>query len=173
MKRIIVSTSTHPTTSASGRSRCDRVRAALTTACLVASVVVAGCGGEPVTVTGTVGAPRPTNTGTSGTGSSTGVGDARLVGAWSHTALVQDNLGAVHASRTTWRFGADAFATRSVVATNLTFGMVDSVVTAARWRVEGASVVITYLPEGRGSARFDYFFQGSTLILGGIGFERQ
>ena len=135
--------------------------------------VVGGCDGEPVTITGTSGASRPTNPGTTGTGATSSRGDSRLFGAWSRTVLVQDNSGAVHASRTTWRFGSNASATRSVVASNLTFGIMDSVVTSARWHTEGATVVLTYLPEGSGSARFDYFFQGTTLILGGIGFERQ
>jgi len=125
------------------------------------------------TITGTIGAPRPVNPGTTGTGTTGGSIDSRLVGRWSRTVLLQDDVGAVHASRTTWRFGADAMATRSVVATNLTFGLIDSVVTPARWRTEGGAVVFTYLPEGRGTARFDYFLQGTTLILGGLGFERQ
>ena len=133
-----------------------------------------GCQGERTTITGTIGAPRPGNPGTSGTsGSPGGSLDSRLVGRWSRTVLFQDNVGAVHASRTSWRFGADAIAARAVVATNLTFGMVDSVVTFARWRTEGGTVVFTYLPEGTGTARFDYFLQGSTLILGGLGFDRQ
>ena len=142
---------------------------------LLAALIVAGCQGDPVTITGPIGAPRPRNPGTSGTGTTaTGSAiDPRLVGTWSRTLLFQDNVGAIHGSRTTWRFGSDAVATRSVVASNLTFGMVDSVVTAARWHIEGATVVLVYLPEGHGSARFDYQLQGSTLFLGGIGFERQ
>ena len=140
---------------------------------LVIALVAIGCQGERTTITGTIGAPRPPNPGTSGTGTPSSSIDSRLVGRWSRTVLFQDDVGAVHASRTTWRFGADAMATRAVVATNLTFGMVDSVVTLARWRTEGGAVVFTYLPEGRGTARFDYFLQGTTLILGGLGFERQ
>ena len=135
--------------------------------------MLAACDGNPVAVIGTLGAPRPGNPGTSGTGTAGSSIDARLVGGWSRTLLFQDEVGAVHASRTTWRFGADAMATRAVVATNLTFGLVDSVVTVARWRTEGGAVVFTWLPEGRGSARFDYVLQGTTLILGGLGFERQ
>jgi hypothetical protein len=140
---------------------------------VIVAALTAACAGEPTTITGTIGAPRPPNPGTSGSGSTASSLDSRLVGRWSRTLIFQDNVGAVHASRTSWRFGADAMATRAVVATNLTFGMVDSVVTYARWRTEGSSVVLTYLPEGRGTVRFDYLLQGSTLILGGIGFERQ
>ena len=140
---------------------------------LCASLILAtACDGERATITGTIGAPRPSNPATGG-GSSSGSLDSRLIGQWSRTLVFQDQSGAVHASRTTWRFGSDAMATRSVVASNLSFGMVDSVVTFARWRTEGAAVVVSYLPDGSGSARFDYLLQGATLFLGGIGFTRQ
>ena len=137
----------------------------------VVVLLAVGCG-ERASFTGTAGAVRNgTGTATSGT-SSAGL-DPRLVGHWSRTVLLQDNTGAVHASRTSWRFGSDALATRAVVASNLTFGFVDSLVTRARWRVDGGQVVISYLPAGSGDARFDYRFQGATLILGGIPFDRQ
>jgi hypothetical protein len=47
------------------------------------------------------------------------------------------------------------------------------VVTRARWRIESGRLVVSFLPAGSGEARFDYLFQGSTLILGGIPFDRQ
>jgi hypothetical protein len=165
-----------PTRSARSAPRAPLVSVRRQAAALIAVVAltISGCDGNPVAVTGSIGAPRPGNTGTSGTGTTTGGSiDSRLVGRWSRTVLLQDATGAVHASRTSWRFDASALATRAVVASNLTFGMVDSVVTRARWRTEGGAVVITYLPEGSGSARFDYLLQGTTLILGGISFERQ
>ncbi len=136
-------------------------------------VAATACDGERTTITGTIGAPRPSNPATAGGGGSSSTLDSRLFGRWSRTLVFQDPSGVVHASRTTWRFGSDAIASRSVVASNLTFGMVDSVVTFARWHTEGAAVVVSYLPEGSGTARFDYLLQGTSLFLGGIGFERQ
>jgi hypothetical protein len=131
---------------------------------------------ERVDITGTTGGRTGTNagigTGTGGT-SGTGATDARFVGQWSHTLLLQDNAGVLHASRTTWRFASNASASRAVVASNLTFGLVDSVVTRATWRIEGGRLAVSYLPAGSGEARFDYLFQGATLILGGIPFDRQ
>ena len=156
---------------ASFGARACPARRALTA--LLIAIVAASCDGERTTITGTIGAPRPSNPVTGGTGTTTSPLDPRLLGRWSSTVLFQDGIGAIHASRTTWRFGADAIATRAVVASNLTFGMVDSVVTFARWRSDGGAVTLTYLPEGTGTARFDYLLQGTTLILGGIGFERQ
>ena len=153
------------------RTGSPRVRTAL--ALVVLAWLAAGCDGERTTITGTIGAPRPVNPGTTGSGTTAGTRDSRLVGkSWSRVVLLQDNAGVVHSSRTTWHFGADGIATRSVVAANLTFGMVDQVVTFARWRTQGATIVLDYLPEGSGSARFEYFFQGTTLILGGLGFEQ-
>ena len=138
---------------------------------LLAAAMVAGCG-ERVDVTGTAGASRP-GTGTSTGGTSGGATDSRLVGQWSRTVLFQDNAGSVQASRTTWRFSANAFATRAVVASNLTFGFVDSVVTQARWRIQGGRLAISFLPSGAGEVLFDYRFDGATLLLGGVPFDRQ
>ena len=142
---------------------------------LATTVCITACE-ERVDITGTAGGRTGSNTGIgAGTGGTSGSGatDARFVGQWSHTVLLQDDIGAVHASRTTWRFGSDASASRAVVASNLTFGLIDSVVTRARWRIESGRLVVSYLPTGSGEARFDYVFQGATLILGGIPFDRQ
>ena len=143
-------------------------------AMLVLAAIAGGCDGHPTTITGTIGAPRPGNPGTTGSGTTSASRDSRLAGrSWSRTVLLQDNAGAVHSSRTTWHFGADGIATRSVVATNLTFGIAHQVVTLARWRTQGGTVVLDYLPDGSGSAVFEYSFQGTALILGGLGFEQQ
>src|SRR5688572_14656100 len=102
----------------------------VTALALLVTALAAGCG-ERVDITGTGGATRTGTTGTGASGGTTGgTTDARLVGQWSRTILFQDNGGAVQSSRTTWRFGSDASASRAVVASNLTFGLVDSVVTA-------------------------------------------
>jgi hypothetical protein len=132
---------------------------------LALALTVAACG-ERTGLTSVIVGP-----GRSG-GSVTGTIDSRLIGRWSTVVLFQGSDGSIHASRTTWTFGSDASASRAVIASNLTFGLVDSVVTRARWRSEGSAVVITYLPEGTGSARFDYFLQDMRLILGGIAFDR-
>ena len=138
---------------------------------LVALIIAAGCG-ERVDITGTAGAARPGG-GTATGGTSGSAIDARLVGQWSRTLLLQDNTGAVHASRTTWRFASDASARRAVVASNLTFGLVDSVVTTARWRIVGGQLALSFLSPAAGDVLFEYRIDGATLYLGGIPFERQ
>ena len=139
---------------------------------LAAAVAVAACG-ERVDITGGGGAPRTgSGTATGGTSGTTAT-DGRLVGQWSRTVLFQDNSGAVQSSRTTWRFRSDASATRSVVASNLTFGFVDSVVTRARWRIQGGRLALSFLAPASGETLFDYRIDGATLVLGGLPFERQ
>lgn len=137
--------------------------------CAALALIVAGCG-ERTDLTGTSRASRPGTTSTSGSSSAV---DTRLVGRWSRTLLLQDAGGSIHASRTTWRFGADASASRSVVASNLTFGLVDSVVTSMRWRTEGRTVILTSVAPGVAETRFEYRFDGQALVLGGLAFDRQ
>ena len=138
---------------------------------LLAVITLAACG-ERVDITGAAGAPRQ-GTGTSTGGVSGGTIDTRLVGQWSRTVIFQDAAGAIQASRTTWRFGSNAVATRAVVASNLTFGFVDSVVTYARWRVAGGRLALSFLPPASGDVLFDYRLDGAVLHLGGIPFDRQ
>ena len=139
---------------------------------LMGAIAITGCG-ERVDITGSGGSPRTGGrTATGGTSGSTAT-DQRLIGQWSRTVLFQDNSGAVQSSRTTWRFRSDASATRSVVASNLTFGFVDSVVTHARWRIQGGRLALSFLAPASGDVLFDYRFDGATLVLGGLPFERQ
>lgn len=133
---------------------------------VLAALILSACG-ERINVTGTAGAARP------GTGTSGGSIDPRLVGQWSRTLVFQDNTGAIQASRTTWRFASDASATRAVVASNLTFGFVDSVVTHARWRIRGGRLAVTFLPPSSAEVLFEYRLEGTRLLLGGLPFDRQ
>ena len=139
---------------------------------LFAALALAGCG-ERVDITGTAGGSRPRQGSGTSTGGTSGAIDTRLVGQWSRTVLFQDNTGAIQASRTTWRFRSDAFASRAVVASNLTFGFVDSVVTHARWRIQGGRLALSFLAPAAGEILFEYRFDGPTLLLGGLPFDRQ
>ncbi|HSJ65642.1 MAG TPA: hypothetical protein VK922_17250 [Gemmatimonadaceae bacterium] len=91
--------------------------------------------------------------------------DATLVGSWWRILLFTDDDGTTHASETTWRFDSDGSATRTVVASNLTYGFFDTVVAGARWRTEGGTVVITYVSPDTGTVRFAYRVRGDTLRL--------
>ena len=134
-------------------------RALLTVVC----VAVWACGGERSRI-GITGPP----------GSSSGQveRDAALLGSWWRILLFTDDDGTAHASETTWRFEADGDATRTVVATNLTYGFFDTVVAGARWRTEGGAVVITFVAPDSGTVRFAYRVRADTLVLDTRAFVR-
>ncbi|HUF31502.1 MAG TPA: hypothetical protein VMM77_12695 [Gemmatimonadaceae bacterium] len=98
--------------------------------------------------------------------------DAMLVGSWWRIVLFTDDNGASHASETTWRFTGEGSATRTVVATNLTFGFFDTVVAHASWHTEGGTVVITYKSPDSGTVRFAYHVGDDTLLLDTRAFVR-
>lgn len=122
---------------------------------VTAILAVLACGGERsrVGITGPPGSPGPVER------------DAALVGSWWRILLFTDDDGTAHASETTWRFESNGDATRTVVATNLTYGFFDSVVAGARWRTEGGAVVITFVAPDSGTVRFAYRIRADTLLL--------
>jgi hypothetical protein len=140
------------------------MRAMIRLAILVSCVAALSCGTERSTlgvVTGPPGAPGGTPT-----------RDAALIGSWWRIVLFSDGDGTTHASETTWRFDPGGAATRTVVASNLTFGFFDTVVAGARWRTEGGDVVITYSAPDSGTVRFAYRVSGDTLTLDTRAFVR-
>lgn len=98
-------------------------------------------------------------------GGGTAVRDAALVGSWWRIVLFSDDDGTTHASETTWRFESGGAATRTVVASNLTYGFFDTVVAGAQWRTEGGAVVISFSAPNSGTVRFAYRVNGDTLRL--------
>lgn len=111
-------------------------------------------------------------TGPPGSGPGPAARDTVLVGSWWRIVLFTDDDGTSHASETTWQFAASGRATRTVVATNLTFGFFDTVVAHASWRTEGGTVVITYDAPGSGTVRFAYQVRDDTLLLDTRAFVR-
>lgn len=108
----------------------------------------------------------PGITGPRGTPPGQTVRDAALVGSWWRILLFTDEDGTAHASETTWRFDSGGSASRTVVATNLTFGFFDTVVANARWHTEsGGTVVITFVAPDSGTVRFAYRISRDTLVL--------
>ena len=136
----------------------------LASAMLIAAA--AACGGERSRV-GITGPP----------GSLPGPGpverDAVLIGSWWRIVLFTDDDGTAHASETTWRFATDGAATRTVVASNLTYGFFDTVVADAQWRTEGGEVVITFIAPNSGTVRFAYRVSADTLVLDARAFLRR
>ena len=130
----------------------------------VALAAAMACGGERSRV-GVTGPPGPP--------SGPVERDAVLVGSWWRILLFTDADGTAHASETTWRFDSNGDATRTVVASNLTFGFFDTVVAGARWRTEGGDVVITFVAPDSGAVRFAYRVSADTLVLDTRAFLRR
>ncbi len=97
---------------------------------------------------------------------------AAIVGTWTSIVTFADAGGVVHQSETIWRFGSDSSATRTAIATNLTYGYYDVTITDARWRVLGQILEITYLEPRVSVARFDYRVDRTTLVIGTTVFVR-
>lgn len=152
------------------------LRAATALAVLASAVAASGCT-EVTIVTAPTGGGTSGGSGTSGAGGggssgSTATHDAALVGTWSHTLVFTDAAGNLQSSQTVWEFRADGSATRTVIASNLTAGIADTVATAAQWHTEGSVAVITWQPPSSGTARYDWSVSGSTLMLGGTAYAR-
>jgi hypothetical protein len=130
---------------------------------LAALALVLACGGDRSTrgITGPPGGPagQPAR-------------DASLLGSWYRIVLFSGDDGTTHASETTWEFEPSGAATRTVVASNLTYGFFDTVIADARWRTERGEVVITYVAPDSGTVRFAYRVSGDTLRLGDRAFLR-
>lgn len=141
------------------RSRLTPVRLTLLAA-LVASLAGCGAGGAVDYGTGTVGG----GTGVAGGGGSQAL--APFLGRWWRYLLFSSG-GAARTSETTWDFRADGTATRTLVTTNVTDGLVEVLVWNARWRQLGTEVEITYTSPVRGTVRFRWSIErgGSNDVL--------
>lgn len=128
--------------------------------------LVAACGGGADFMLGV----GNRNTGIGGGGDS--AAEAAIVGSWTSIITFADASGVVHQSETIWRFGSDGNATRTVIATNLTYGYYDVTITDARWRVLGPILEITYLEPRVSVARFDYRVDRTSLTIGTTVFVR-
>ena len=139
---------------------------------LIAAVALAGavgCAESAITAPTFTGAGSG---GTSGTGGALETHDPALVGTWSRTVVFQDAAGNVQSSQTVWAFGADGSATRTVIATNLSAGITDTITSRGSWYTEGSVAVITWLPPASGTISFSYAVSGTTLVLGGTAYTR-
>lgn len=143
-------------------SRAFRVRMV---AVAITLLVVAACVGGERSTTGVTGPP--------GGPSGPVERDAVLLGSWWRILVFTDEDGTAHSSETIWRFDADGEASRTVVATNLTYGFFDTVVAGARWRTEGGDVVITFVAPNSGTVRFAYRVSADTLLLDTRAFLRR
>lgn len=95
-----------------------------------------------------------------------------IEGTWRRTLVFFDDFGFLHSSETTWTFEAGGAALRTVVATNVTLGAADTLVTQANWRIDGSNVVIEFTGPSPGTISLDVRVQGTTLFLAGQEYQR-
>jgi hypothetical protein len=101
---------------------------------------------------------------------------AILHGSWLRTVSFYGTDGSLHLSETRWTFEQGGAAVRVVTTANLTFGFSDATITTARWRVEGAALVLEFLAPAAGTARFTWRVQeltgGTQLLLDDLVFQQ-
>ena len=95
-----------------------------------------------------------------------------IEGTWRRTLVFFDDFGFLHSSETTWTFEPGGLAERSVVTSNVTLGAADTSLTEARWRVDGANVVIDFTAPSPGTITLEVRVQGTTLFLAGQEYQR-
>ena len=106
--------------------------------------------------------------GLEGGGSSGGpAASPAIVGTWQRTIVFFDDFGFMHSSETTWSFETGGLARRSVVATNVTLGAADTIVTEARWRLDGTNLIIDFTAPSPGTITLEARVQGTSLFLAG------
>jgi hypothetical protein len=105
--------------------------------------------------------------GTIGGGGGGSSASPAIVGSWQRTIVFFDDFGFLHSSETTWTFEVDGLAERSIVTANETLGAADTAVTEARWRVEGANLIIDFTFPSPGTITLEARVQGTSLFLAG------
>jgi hypothetical protein len=147
-------------------------RSALALSIVLGTILGAAAGCTSGAGSGLDGAGTPAgNGGGGGPGS-----DSPLVGRWRHQLLFVDGMGIVRGSVTIWRFAADSTATKTVIATNFSAGLEDTLISNATWSVTGSSVDIRFLLPDTGTVRFDWRVErigaDTILTLSGTDFAR-
>lgn len=125
--------------------------------CAAALLLAVGCDGPGVVSPGRV---RIATTG--------GVAASQaIVGTWRRTVYFVDDFGISRSTETSWQFGADGTAARAQVARNYTFGLVDVLVSAGRYRVEGTRVIIDLVTPTPTQLAYEVRRTGNELELSG------
>lgn len=130
---------------------------------LVMAAVIA-CSGvdvtEPESGLPSSGPELPTGGGGGGDGADSTVQtlDPALVGSWTRLLLFTDVDGTQRGSRLTFQFRADSTFTRTLVTSNFTQGIDDTVVEGGRWSTQAGTLLLRFNPGAldERSSRFSY-----------------
>ena len=130
---------------------------------LSATLAVA-CSDYPVSPAGTRDRPDLVG-GTNGT-------ETSLVGEWTREIVFFDDFGFANSSKTVWLFQVGGSAMRTVVTTNFTLGVADTIVTLAAWEVQDTTVEIEFAEPSPGTITLDFSVEGDSLLLAGQAYQR-
>jgi hypothetical protein len=115
---------------------------------------------------------RPTGPGRTGTGSTVLPKPTNpIVGKWSFTRLIVDDLGYTHMSQTVWDFSSGGAVSRTLYSDNLTTGVGDVVIATGKWATFGSTLEVT-LAGSTAPTRYEYYFNGSSLVIANTSFIR-
>ena len=95
-----------------------------------------------------------------------------VTGTWNRTLLFVDEFGFSNSNGTTWQFGPDGTAVRTILTQNLSLGLSDQVVTTGRWQIQGTRIIIDFDPPASGHLELEFRFDAGQLILAGQSFSR-
>lgn len=105
--------------------------------------------------------------------------DPAVVGSWTRILLFTDAAGIQRGSQLTYSFRSDSLFTRTLISSNFTAGIEDTVVESGRWFTSGGNLYLRYNPgqANETSARFSYRIArrsdgNSILLLDDSGFVR-
>lgn len=126
-------------------------------ASVLVCVLAAGCDGP-----GSV-APGGARFGRVGTGSAS----LDVVGTWRRAVFFVDDFGIARSTETSWQFGDDGSAARVLIARNLSFGIVDVLVSAGRYRVENTRIIIDFTSPAPSQLDFEVRRSGDQLFIAG------
>ena len=114
---------------------------------LVVAVVI-GCSAERVTLPESglpcCGPELPTGGSGGGGDSTVQTNDLALVGSWTRLLLFTDVDGTQRGSRLTYQFASDSTVTRTLVTSNFTLGLEDTVVESGRWVTQSGTVILRF-----------------------------
>ena len=132
-------------------------RALLGLAAAAVSLALGGCDGPGIA------SPRRVTIATTGAGAAS----LSIVGNWQRIVYFVDDFGISRATETTWQFGSDGTVVRVQVARNITFGLVDVLVSAGRYRMDGSRVTIDLATPTTTQLAYEVRRTGSQLELAG------
>ena len=165
------------------RSTSGNIRAAKAWTMMVGFAAVVACSGVEVTSPESglpsSGPELPFGGGPVASDSTASTLDAAVVGEWTRILLFTDAGGIQRGSELTYSFRSDSLFTRTLISSNFTTGIEDTVVEFGRWSTGGGTLFLRFNP-GRAnetSSRFSYRIArrsdgNSILLLDDSGFVR-